>query len=326
MTVVKGIDESLLPVYQQRWWLDIARGDKRYHEARVLEDGIVVGRLPYIIRRSRFGLRWAASPDWSHFGGPVTSPLLSDDEKSCVFSKLIAQLPRSISFGFSCFPYSNDGDLIKQAFVAADFEHSTEVTYSQSPNDANILDCMARKHRLHIRSARKALDIVGISEDQFIGFYSVNLEEAAIKGHASLHVARDLIAAGRAADQPQIRVTAARRKKPGAPFDAAIACIWDKTRYYFWMSTRRRRSDDGRHDKPHSDAIKMLIVEAMAHARDLGLIFDLDGVSTPGTETLYRDILKLPHVELRHIYERPTRMARWQRRHLHKLKKIAAMF
>ena len=102
----------------------------------------------------------------------------------------------------------------------------------------------------------------------------------------------------------QVRVIAAQRKMGKTdsvnqfPYDAAIACAWDEDRYYYWLSTRSRAGRDASHrPRPHPDAIKLLIVKAMSHAEQLGLTFDADGVSTPGTLHLYKDILSLHEEE-----------------------------
>jgi hypothetical protein len=42
----------------------------------------------------------------------------------------------------------------------------------------------------------------------------------------------------------------------------------------------------------------------MEHARSMGLVFDADGVTELGTETLYRDILKMPELEHRYLLKR----------------------
>src|SRR5271165_2252170 len=95
-----AMDQSLLPVFQQDWWLGIARGKENYNEARVPKDGVIVGRLPYVIRRTKIGTRWGATPAWSHLGGPILSQSLSEGEKLDVLGRLIAQLPTNVSYGF----------------------------------------------------------------------------------------------------------------------------------------------------------------------------------------------------------------------------------
>ena len=272
-----AIDQSLLPVFQQDWWLETVRREGNYHDAMVFKDDALVGRLPYVVRRTKVGLRWGAAPGWSHLGGPIVSPSLSEEEKLEVLGRLIAQLPANVSYGFVCSPYADDDGLIRRAFASAGFRRLSETTYAQDPSGDDVLTRIKRKHRLHLEAAARALDVVEIGENEFIQFYSVNLSEAAMAAHRSLETARALIAAGRTRNSPQIAIFAARKKAVAAPLDAAIACAWDRKRYYYWMSTRRRQGS-------HPDAIKLLILHAMAHARSLGLIFDTDGCSTPGSQ------------------------------------------
>jgi hypothetical protein len=319
------IDQSTLPVFQQNWWLEIARRTGSYHEARVFKNRVLVGSLPYAVRRTKIGLRWGAAPDWSHLGGPVVSQSLSDAEKSDVLGQLIAQLPANISYGFVCSPYTNDAGLMRRAFASAGFAYFTETTCCQSPSQADVLGRLNRKHRLHLEAARRRLDVVELRADEFIDFYSMNLADSALAARLPLETARALIARGRMGDAPQVRVIAARRKTSGAPLDAAIACAWDKRRYYYWMSTRRRHSVNGQHDVSHPDAIKLLIVSAMAHAESLGLVFDTDGCSTPGSQKLYNEILRIPNEEFRDVFERITRLQRWYITQQQRLDKSAAI-
>jgi hypothetical protein len=311
----KDIEQSALPVFQQQWWVRIARGTARYFEAQVLEDGVVVGILPYIVERRKFAIRWGGCPAWSHLGGPVVSQALSDARKADVLRRLIAQLPRNIAFEFAHCPASKDIPLIRQAFREAGFVHSTQPTYSQPPEAADVMGRLKAKHRNHITSADRTLEVVEVDADAFIQFYAANTSAAGQRCYSPLTIAHDLIATGRAADAPQVRAIAARRKSDGSPgqdvpLDAAIACAWDNDRYYFWMATRRYHSDDSREARPHADAIKLLIVKAMAHARELGLTFDADGVNNPGAEKLFRDLLKMPNLEERDVFKRLTLAAR----------------
>jgi hypothetical protein len=324
LALTYGIDQTMLPVFQQSWWLEIARGSGRYCEAKVFRDGLLVGMLPYVLRRTKLGIRWGAIPDWSHVGGPIVCQSLSEEEKSDVLNQLIAQLPLNISFGFACGPHPSDAHLIRRAFTSAGFSHSTIPTYSQTPSQADVLGRMRRKRRKLIESARRKLDVVEIDENEFIGFYSKNMAEPALAAGLPLDIARALIARGRVGDAPQIRVTAAKGKQAGGLIDAVIACAWDKTRYYYWMSARRRQSADSPDDKPHPAANKLLIVDAMAHAQNLGLIFDADGCGTPGAQKLYKEVLRIPNEEFRDIFERRTRLARWYRAQQNRLEKFAA--
>jgi hypothetical protein len=322
----KGIDRSSLPVYQQSWWIEIARGSSRYVEAQVLEDGVVVGSFPYIERKNALGITWGISPHWTHLGGPVVSQALSDERKAEVLRQLMAQLtPKSpFIFNFVCNPNAHDADLVRRAFINAGFNHFKQVTYSQPPQDAGVMSRLNGKHRSHINSADRALEVVEIGADEFTDFYEANLKAADLVSWSPLDVAHNLIVKGQQGHAPQVRVIAARKKRKELPYDAAIACAWDKERYYLWMMTRRRPFDDGSDDKPHPDAMKLLIVKAMQHAQYLGLTFDVDGYASQGTKKFYTEILKIPDMEFRDAFERATGLARLFIVYRMKIKKVAA--
>jgi hypothetical protein len=103
----------------------------------------------------------------------------------------------------------------------------------------------------------------------------------------------------------QARIIAASKKRSGQPseqpvIEAAICIVWDNECCYYWLSTHRKEA--------HPDAIKLLIVEAMTHARKLGLIFDADGTDTPGTQRLFGTIFGMPNEEKRYVF---TYTSRW---------------
>jgi hypothetical protein len=245
---------------------------------------------------------------------------LSEERKAEVLHQLLAQLPRNISLHFVCRPAPKDAELIRRAFKAAGFEHLRQITYSQHPNAGSVISRLSRKHAKHIITADRRLEIIEIDADRFIKFYYSTLKMAGKESYFPLHIAYDLIAEGCKRNPPQVRVIAARKRpertegsslvanSDGNVLDAAIACAWDKERYYLWLLARRRGdSPDG---KPHPDAVKLLVVKAMEHARSLGLIFDADGVTTAGSGWFYDKILKIPDMEMRDIYERTTMLAK----------------
>jgi len=302
-----GVRRSDLAVFQQPWWLDIAKRGESFRELLVRQDGIVVGSLVFVLATNHIGNRLGFPPIWSHLGGPVVDQALNRHEKSDLIRRLVAQLPRNISFKFVCDPNASDAGLISQAFREAGFEHRTETTYVQRSQDPDILSRLSSKHKGHLRRADRDLEVLQLDADEFIKFYRSNLEAAGKQSYASLETARDLIAIGQQHDVQQVRVFAARPRTPGSPFDAAIACAWDNHRYYLWMLTRRRLMGGHPIDiKPHGDAVKLLIFRATQHARTLDLAFDVDGATTEGAKNLYDDILKFPLVESRDVFIRDT--------------------
>jgi hypothetical protein len=294
-------------------------------EVQVFEDGVVVGSLPYIERKNAFGITYAFSPYWSHLGGPVVSQALSDEGKANVLRQLITQLPQKTPIHFVCGSHVNDAGLIRQAFINAGFKYYTQLTLTQSPEDANLMSRLSIKHRSQIRSAEKNLEIMEIGASEFISFYEANLKVAGLKSWAPLDVARDLIIEGRGGKAPRVRIIAARKRKEGSPYDAAIACAWDKERCYLWMMTRRRLTNENSYNRPHKDAMKILIIKATEHAQSLSLTFDVDGITTPGSYRLCKEILKFPNVEYRDLFDRTEGLARWYLLFKPKIKKAAAV-
>ena len=67
-----GIDQSGLPIFSQDWWINIARGPSKYRELKVVHRGVVVGRLSFVLSRSRLGLLRGQDPHWSHLGGRLS--------------------------------------------------------------------------------------------------------------------------------------------------------------------------------------------------------------------------------------------------------------
>ena len=302
-------DELPLPIFQRSWWQTIARGNGTLVVERVSRQGAILGQLSYVKTRNRLGFALGDIPHWTHFSGPWLNDSLSQAEKARVLAELVSRLPRSVSLELLCHPRQCNAELVREVFERAGFCVTAQNTYAQSPDDPDVMSRISIGQRKNILRAAKKLNVIDVDADEFIRFYAGNLGERAAQSYSPLEVARNLITAGLQRNFPQVKVLAAVRKDaPGAstscPLDAAIACVWDHERYYYFMSTRKRSCSGYPDWKPNADAIKLLIVHAMQHARSLGLIFDADGVTEPGTETLYRDILKMPRLEQRLLLRR----------------------
>jgi hypothetical protein len=320
------LNRSTLPVFQQDWWLAAARGDTEYREITVREGGSVVGSLPFIVKKFAFGVHLGTDPHWSHLGGPVLCDGLSERSKAAVLEHLIEELPRKISYHFCCNSQLPYAALVRQAFERAGFASSTLNTYIRRPASAHPLAALRHKARGHINAARRNLELTEIQSGEFIDFYDRNLAmRCRAQSMAPLSVAQSLIAEGHRRGRVRLRVARSKNRDSN---DAAIACAWDEQRYYYWMSTRPPRGVDPAGPKPHPDAIKLLIVDAIEHAESLGLIFDADGSSTPGSEHLYRDLLKLPIMQARSVFQREAGVARLYRRYrdtIHRCASVAGL-
>jgi hypothetical protein len=280
------IQPNTLSVFEQDWWLEIARRDEATcHTARVILDGTTVAFLRYDVITDRFCASRSRRSDWSHiYGVPYLAVNLLESQKAPVLRQLIQQLPSNVSFCFICHPCMQDAILIEQAFKDAGFALSTQTIYLQYPEEALTMDKrLGHKSRYKIRQAQRELNFLDIDPDTFINFYQENLESIGKRSYYPLITARNLIAAGMGRPSPQVRIFAVGKKdnhsQNGSPLlDAAIACAYDDARYYYWMSTRRHSRNDSGEDKPNPHAVKLLLATAMRDAAERGLIFDADGV------------------------------------------------
>jgi len=306
-----------LSVFHQDWWLEVARKSPDYRELRVVQENRVVGSLPFVRSRNRLGLAFAHDPYWTHLGGPIVEQELSAVEQAKVIRSLVGQLPRRASLAFICDSSLSYGHLVREAFIEAGFEHSTQITYVRFPGEREVLDERKRKHRGNIKRAAKCLDCVDIAPREFTKFFEMNLRARGKESYAPLSMLPQLIE--QALMRGCCRVIAAKPKASmsesgNAPFDAAIAYVWDDRRCYYWLSTHRSAKANDSADKPHPDAVKLLMVNAMEHAQAMNLIFDADGVVSAGADHLYRSILGMRLDERRDVFRRSSTLERLYQR------------
>jgi hypothetical protein len=312
-TSKSGMNQSDLPIFHQDWWIRVARGSSYYRDLKIVDGGAILGRLTYILS-SNLGLFQAQDPHWSHLGGPVVDERLSRAEQADVVCRLVKNLPRWCSGYFVCNPDRSYADLVRDAFRKAGFAHSAQMTYVRYPNDGAVMGARKGKHNGHIRRAGKRLDCVDISAAEFVRFFATNLKARGKSSYSPLEVVTRLT--NEAVRRGQARVIAARSKDSPSDdssavlYDAAIVYVWDHSYCYYWMSTYRPPSADRAHPKPHPDAIKFLAMHAMEDAQRMNLIFDADGVTTPGSEHLYRNMFGLREEARRDIFQRTTALER----------------
>jgi hypothetical protein len=317
---VAGIDQSRLPIFCQDWWTTIARGSSEYRELKVLHGDVVVGRLPLILTKSRFGLVTGGDPHWSHLGGPIVDHRLSHKEQEEVIRSLIQQLPPRSSFCFVCNPDLSYADVVRSVFKESGFDHTSQTTYVRHPFASEGVDARKRNHRGHIKRAAKELDCVDVTAREFVQFFETNLKARGKRSYAPLDTMEILIE--EAISRGQARAIAARPNarsrsvddSRSPSYDAAIVYVWDSNRCYYWLSTYRLRSADNSDAKPHPDATKLLAVKAMEQAEAMNLIFDADGVMAPGAENLYRNMFGLRQKERRDVFQRATILERFRKR------------
>ena len=293
-------------VFQASWWLDVYKGDPHHQDLMVIDKGKILGRLVFLKQRNGLGMRCGLLPAWAHLGGPVLARGLSEGRKVQVLHDLVRRLPKNMSYKFACDSYAPNAGLVRAAFLRAGFTHRRIETYCRAPDDGDMLARLTKKQRKHLRQAEKDVEICSLNGTQFADLYEANINAGGKKAFLPFHYISDIIDGGAAQIPPQVRVFAARKKQDDGRLSApeiAIACTWDTDRYYFWLLTRPlTREANG----CHPDTVKLLLTRAMEHAQSLGLLFDSDGAGSEGIARLYRDLMKLPDVEWRDVFERDT--------------------
>jgi hypothetical protein len=298
-----GDDSPARCIAPQDWWEHVLSTSPNYHQVNVLEGGEELGRIQYFAKRSRLGFKWGRNPDWSIPQTLCIRSRLTPQKRTDIIEQLIAQLPTNVSFYLVFREDAGWSQDTVDVFSRHGFEHSRVPTYQWKPKDGDVLGLMKSKARSQLRSAQKNLEIVEIGSDEFLRYYNKNLVLERMRALRPLPLAKELLQT--ALGQQAARIIAARRPSQSADYDAAIACTWDDERYYYWMSSNSPSNVSRR--KPHKDAVKVLVLDAMLHAKSLGLIFDTDGIGSPGSEHLYRDLLKLTRADIRHVFKRTSK-------------------
>ncbi len=204
------------------------------------------------------------------------------------------------------------------------------MTYLRLPSDGDVLNTRKSKHKGHIKRAAKELDCVDVSAKEFVQFFETNLKASKETTYSPLDTMTSLIE--EAVSRGQARAIAARPNSLSqsvdgrlSPYDAAIVYIWDNDRCYYWLSTHRIASADDPNAKPHPDATKLLVVRAMEDAQAMNLIFDADGVATPGAENFYRNMFGLRMEQRRDVFKRQTILERFYQKYLQQFKAVIAL-
>ena len=129
------------------------------------------------------------------------------------------------------------------------------------------------KVRQHIRRAEEKLSVSPTDQaSEFVDFYRQNLAKRGRKSFVDFRTFPAAFAASQARRCGEIL----RADWPDGKPAAMVFLLWGRGTMYYLLSTR---SDD----PSDNGSIPLLIWTAMKRAHDLGLIFDLDGVSSSGT-------------------------------------------
>jgi hypothetical protein len=279
------VDERKSPVYLQGWLTEIASRDDRTRTTVVSENGQQIGSLTIILERNTLGMRQGYNLPWARLCGPVTSEGVSKEKRAHIARELIRQLPTDASLFLAL---ADEVDF--RLFLSEGFRPTPADNYIVSPDRLPALYAsFSKMTQRHIKQAQRDLIVSTTTPDDLIKIYASDLVRRRRKSYGPLDIARDILTEG--LRQGQARIFTAKRRDTDE-VDAAIACLWDDARYYYWMTTRRLPVDG--ESKPHHGAVKLLLWSAIQDAASRGLTFDFDGAETnlaqskQGKARLYR--------------------------------------
>jgi hypothetical protein len=301
-------NDSELPIYQQSWLVEISERHNSAQKVTVVENGEIVGSLVVSPRKNAIGMKQAYNLPWARLGGPVIAEGTSKNRREQIIRQLIELLPPNVSY-FLTLATQLDYNI----FLAAGFKPDLEDNYYFPPaRPATVQSGFSKMTRRHIRKAQEQMTVSTTSPASFIRIYENDLSLRRRKPSAPLAIAHDVLE--EAMRRGQARITTACHRDTGE-IDAAVACLWDATNYYYWMTTRRVAVEGQR--RPHQGAVKLLLWTAVqdAHARDL--TFDFDGAASgrSGVARLYNEMGAQKTVRFRVKREtRTERVVSWFRK------------
>jgi hypothetical protein len=273
--------DALVPtVFHSAWWLEAASGGA-YSEAEVLSGGRTVARLPYVIQRGYGGNRLCTMPELTHFLGPAIDLGPAPRANSSAVNRSLKQfqITRELlgkvlpSSGFYHKLHRDVSDTL--AFEEAGCTTLVQFTYEIAPRpEAETWRAMRDKTRNVIRRAEERWEVVTLDDPQaFAAIYDTNLRSRGLvnEHHRISAVCTAALAHG------QGHVLAVR--DGGGAILGAIFVAWDHKCAYYLLATRAPESDNG--------VMSLLVWQAIRDATARGLIFDFDGLGTPGSRLFY---------------------------------------
>jgi hypothetical protein len=278
---MKNLQQRLpnVSLFHEYWWLK-AVTDGCFSEVEVKQGDYLAGRLPFVMARHR-GLRILGMPDFTHLLGPVVNssdgkPQTRIGNRLSTVGSLIAQLPPFDFFKQTIDPTLDDGLALIDglAFQSHGFEIGHQYTFQ--------IDCRAEldalqagmhfKVRQHIRRAEEQRAVETVDDPQkFVNFYVANLRKRSLRSYMGLDRFPELFSQCRARNRG---VILAAMQPDGVPV-AMTFLVWDDQKMYYLLSTRDT-------DVRDNGSANLLVWSAMKRAHELGLFFDLDGVSNAG--------------------------------------------
>lgn len=214
-------------IFHESWWLDIVT-DGRHSMVEVTENGQVVARLPYVLRK-KMGLSIVDLPPLTHFFGPALKPNLKPLRRIDITKELIGKLPSASGFYFKC--HRDVQDLI--AFQIEGFRCVVQFTHEIHPQPTDVLwKNVHVKARRIIRRASECHSIsIGKDPGAFTQFYRQCIEKRGETNAFDADIIQRLVQACLKRDRGRIY----EARDESGTLMAAIFCVWDNSSSYYLM-------------------------------------------------------------------------------------------
>jgi hypothetical protein len=290
------------PLFHEHWWLEAVTAG-RFSEVEVRQGDRPVGRLPFsVIKRKGFWI--LGMPEFTHLLGPFVS---SGEGKLqtrmmnrlSTVGSLIKQLPPFDFFRQVTDPLADEGLAAADglAFQSHGFRVGCQYTFHLDCRvDLKTLQAgMESRVRQNIRRAEKEFTIEIVDDPhRFVAFYMENLRKTNRKSYIIFDQFPVLFSECRARNCGLVLAAI----RPGGVPVAMTFTVWDRDTMYYLLTTHAP-------DVKDNGSISFLIWSVMLRAHDLGLTFDLDGVTTAGTARFLSGFGGAPRMRLVITASRP---------------------
>lgn len=265
----KLCEQTELPLFMQYWWLEGVSAGKDWDVLLVRREdvegaGVVLAAMPYEISK-RFGFRQVSQPVLSPYGGIWFNPVIAADADRVaeLYKEIDRQLVdlKLVSFNQLFRPDCPSVHLLDQLR----YKFVTRRTYvlNDLSDLQHVINGFSRSKRKKLEKDTLTYSISELEAEEFFYFHQLTLAQKKVKQSYSRESL--LVMTEKASARNQIRIFGVRNQNN--ELLAAAVLVWDKKYAYLLLDTFD-------HDLPDCGARELLTLEAIKHARSLGLKFD----------------------------------------------------
>lgn len=276
-------------LFEEPWWLDAA-APGRWDAVELEEEGRVVARLPYVVKRSR-GVTVLTQPALTPTLGPWTEPAEGKPARQLEVEKarlvaLIERLPPHHVFR------QNFAPAVRNALPFHWAGFTTGVRYTYRLEELGDLDAVwagfAESTRRQVRKAQKLVEVRDGELEGFLRLQAMTFARQGLRAPSEALVRR----LDDACDRRGARRILSAVDEAGNTH-ASIFVVWDDRSAYYLMGGR----DDA---FARSGAMSLLLWEAIRFAAGVTRVFDFEGSMIESIERFFRSFgpRQVPYLRL----------------------------